>query len=177
MTINRTLTFKNLEKAFGKLNNTQVANFNLFFDRWDGKDKRHLSYILATCWHEVGGQLNPIEEIGKGRGKKYGMMVAGKVYYGRGHVQTTWFYNYEKLRVACKGKWDFIKHPELLLQKEPSIWATFYGMNVGIWTGKKLSDYFNSEREDPIKARKIINGTDCAEKIAGHYKLFMKSIV
>lgn len=177
MTINRPETFKLIRKEFGPLSQKQVDSLNLFFDEWDGKDKRHLCYILATAYHEVGPELQPIEEIGKGKGKAYGVKVKGRIYYGRGYCQVTWIRNYQKLTLACKGKWDFEHNPELLLQPEPAIWATFYGMKTGLYTGVKLSDFFNSTKSDPVRARRIINGNDCAAKIARHYYSFYKCIV
>lgn len=178
MTINRPETFANLKKNFGALKQSQVDSLNLFFDEWDGVDKRHLAYILATVWHETAKTMHPIEEWGKGFGKAYGRVEKnGKVYYGRGHVQITWLANYEKLTRVNSNDWDFVNHPELLLQSKPSIWATFYGMRTGLFTGKKLSDYFNSDKSDSKNARRIINGLDKTELIIGYYNKFYNSIV
>lgn len=171
MTINRPATFGLLKSFFGVLKQGQVDSFNLFFDEWDGKDKRHLAYILATVWHETAKTMRPIEEYGKGKGKKY----EGK-YYGRGYVQITWEYNYKKATEKNTKGWDFIAHPELMLQVEPSIWVCFEGMKNGWFTGKKLSDYFNSEKTDPVNARRIINGTDKAILISEYYNKFLNSI-
>jgi len=176
MTINRPATFEMLKSYFGKLSQSQVDSFNLFFNEWDGKDKRHLAYILATVWHETAKTMLPIEEYGKGKGKPYSKLENGISYYGRGYVQVTWLSNYQLLTKRNSKGWDFVKYPELLLQNEPSIWATFYGMRNGIFTTRKLSDYFNSEKNDPINARKIINGLDCAEKIVDYYNKFYNSI-
>ncbi len=177
MTINRPATFALIKSNFGILKQSQINSFNLFFDEWDGIDKRHLAYILATVWHETAKTMLPIEEYGKGKGRPYSKPENGIVYYGRGHVQITWLVNYQKLTRTNKKNWDFVKHPELLLQNKPSIWATFYGMRAGLFTSKKLSDYFNSEISDSKNARKIINGLDCTEKIIGYYNKFYNSIV
>lgn len=192
MKINRTETYNNIRKAFGKLSTKQVEGFEAIFSEFEKQkltDKRHLAYMLATIWHEVAKTMQPIEEFGKGKGKKYGKRVwyNGKqyddvphIYYGRGHVQNTWRDIYEKLTAAAKKQgynWDFVNDPELLLNMEPSIWATFYAMQSGLYTGKKLSDYFNSRISDPRNARKIINGTDKAILIAGYYDKFLKCLV
>ena len=50
-------------------------------------------------------------------------------------------------------------------------------MNTGLYTGVKLSTYFNDVKTDPINARKIINGLDCADKICDYYNKFYNSIV
>lgn len=177
MTINRPATFALLKSNFGILKQSQVDSFNLFFDEWDGKDKRYLAYILATVWHETAKTMLPIEEIGKGKGKAYSRLENGISYYGRGHVQVTWLVNYQKITKANNKGWDFVNNPELLLQNKPSIWATFYGMKIGIFTSKKLSDYFNDSISDSKNARKIINGLDCAELILGYYNKFYNCII
>jgi putative chitinase len=170
MKIDRPATFGLIKSYFGILKQSQVDAFNLFFDEWDGVDKRHLAYILATAWHETAKTMLPIEEYGKGKGKKY----EGK-YYGRGYVQLTWDYNYKK--AGEKLGVDFLKFPEKVMEKENAIKICFLGMSEGWFTGKKLSNYFNSEKSDPVNARRIINGLDKAELICDYYNKFLNSIV
>lgn len=172
MTINRPQTFANIIKNFGKLKQSQVDAFNLFFNKWDGVDKRHLAYILATVWHETAKTMLPIEEWGKGKGKAY-----EGLYYGRGYVQLTWLDNYKKATAKNNKGWDFVLYPELALQVDPAMWICFEGMKNGWFTGKKLSDYFNDSKTDPVNARRIINGTDCANLIEVLYNKFYNSIV
>src|SRR3546814_8571757 len=58
------------------------------------------SDLLATAWHEAG--FEPVEEIGKGRGKAYGKPGKyGQSQHGRGLVQVTWDSNYEWLDAAA----------------------------------------------------------------------------
>jgi putative chitinase len=52
----------------------------------------------------------------------------------------------------------------------------FVGMNRGMFTGKKLSDYFSGTTEDWVNARRIINGTDRAALIAGYGRIFYSAI-
>lgn len=189
--INRKSTYDNIRLVFGKLSTKQVEGFEAIFDEYEKQNisnKSWLAYILATIWHEVNKTMQPIEEYGKGKGKKYGQRVwyngkrytdISNIFYGRGHTQNTWRDIYEKLTIAAKKQgydWDFVNHPELLLQMKPSIWATFYAMKTGLYTGKKLSDYFNEKITDPKNARRIINGTDKAILISRYYDLFFKSI-
>jgi len=116
--------------------------------------------------------MRPIEEWGKGKGKKY-----EGLYYGRGYVQLTWLENYKKATAKNSKGWNFILNPELALEVEPAMWICFEGMKNGWFTGAKLSQYFNDVKTDPINARRIINGTDCAQLIAALYDKFYKSIV
>lgn len=191
MILNRTDTYAEIRKAFGKLSTKQVEGFEAIFDEFERlkiSDKRFLAYILATVWHEVVKTMQPIEEIGRGRGKKYGKRIryngmpyldVPHIYYGRGHVQNTWRDIYEKLTSAAKKQgfdWDFVNKPDLLLQMQPSIWATFYAMQSGLYTGRKLSDYFSAKTNDPRGARKIINSLDKALLIESYYLKFLKSL-
>ena len=60
---------------------------------------------------------------------------------------------------------------------EPAIAAKILmrGMTEGWFTGKKLSDYF-IVTDDPVNARRIINGTDKAKLIAGYYESFLGAL-
>jgi len=171
--------YKVLKQRFGKFTNKQFGGFEAILNHWGTRndDVRKLAYILATVWHETDTTMQPIAEYGKGRSKQYGKPHSnGKVYYGRGHTQNTWFENYTKLTKAAKLKgfdWDFVNHPDLLLTMQPSVWATFYAMETGLYTGKKLEDYFNIKKGDPVNARRIINGTDKAKLIESYYNKFL----
>jgi putative chitinase len=181
----KTLSVEQVENVEAILNQCQDQGID---------DKRQIAYILATAYLETGvmrdGKLVrmlPVEEIGKGRGRKYGSRVwyngtpymdVPHIYYGRGHTQNSWRDNYVALTKAAKkqGKdWDFEHHPELLLQTEPSAWATVYAMKVGLYTGRKLSDYIGA-KTDFINARKIINGLDKAELIKSYAVKFLDSM-
>lgn len=189
--INRSKTYENIKKEFAlkSLSKKQVEGFEAIFNEWESlnlTDVRFLCYILATIWHEVNKTMQPIEEYGKGKGLRYGKRVwyDGRIYtdiphifYGRGHTQNTWRDIYLKLTKANDKGWDFENNPDLLLKMECSIWATFHAMLTGLYTGRKLSQYFDLNRELPAGARKIINGTDKADLIAGYYYKFKKCIV
>jgi putative chitinase len=186
--IDRISFYAKVSNSFGSLKQTQVEGFDAILNEWqkkDLKDMRWLAYILATVWHETAKTMQPVEEFGRGKGKDYGKklkMGSGphdrsgyttpdKIYYGRGHTQNTWYENYEALTKAAQRQgfmWDFLNQPELLLETEPSIWATFYAMTTGLYTGRKLSNYFNDVMDDNINARRIINGNDQAERIKGY---------
>lgn len=187
--IDKKKTYANISLNFGKLSAKQVEGFEAFFDQWNVSgftDLRWLAYMLATVWHETDKTMQPIEEYGKGKGRKYGGRVwyNGKFYtdipqifFGRGHTQNTWRDIYLKLSKANKSGWDFVNHPELLLQMKPSIWATFHAMNTGLYTGVKLSQFFNAKVNNKIGARKIINGSDKAILIGTYHDKFLKSII
>ena len=52
----------------------------------------------------------------------------------------------------------------------------FRGMAEGWFTGKKLGQYFNDERDDPVNARQIINGNDKDDLIAGYHDKFLAAL-
>lgn len=180
----------------GTLTDKQVEGMEALLNEWDKqglKDTRWLAYIFATTFHETAKTMQPIEEFGKGKGRDYGQKLKmgggpgkrvaytapDKIYYGRGHTQNTWYEVYDALtKAAAKTghNWDFLNSPELLLTMEPSIWATFYAMQNGMYTGRRLLVYFNDSTEDWVNARRIINSLDCADLIAGYGKAFYAAI-
>lgn len=131
-------------------------------------DMQWVAYMLATTYHECQMTWQPIEEYGKGEGKKYGMAdsVTGHVYYGRGYVQLTWADNYKAVGKAIGA--DLYHHPELALQPDIAYKIMSYGMRRGAFTGVGLAKYIHDGACDYVNARRVINGMDCAEKISGY---------
>jgi putative chitinase len=175
----------------GKLSEKQVEGMEAILNEWDKRkftDLRWLAYIMATVYHETAHTMQAIEEFGKGNGRKYGrkLKMSGvayekpdKIYYGRGWVQLTWYENYEKMGKLLKL--DLLNNPELALKTDVSAAITFEGMTKGIsgagdFTGKSLEMYFNDTKDDPIGARKIINGVDKANTIALHHQKFLNAL-
>ena len=181
--------FVRKELFLNSISQSQVDGLDFILDYWLGQkeitDIKQFAYILGTIHHETGATMQPIEEWGRGKGKKYGknLKIDGKpyldkfhIYYGRGFTQNTWYENYEKLTKENIKGWDFLDFPELLLKPEPSIWATFYAMRTGLYTGRKLSDYFNEHTADWFNARKIVNGIDRAKLIADYSQTYLKAL-
>lgn len=98
----------------------------------------------------------------------------GWKYRGRGLIQTTGRSNYEWAKKMTGI--DLIANPDLMKTMDVSIKTSFSGMINGLYTGKKLSDYFSGQKEDWINARKIINNLDKAEKIAEYGKKFFVAL-
>lgn len=178
--------FDVIRNALGRLTTSQVNEFNFLVGEFN-KDKSisypQAAYMLATIWHETAATMLPIEEYGKGKGRKYGQKIdidgspykgLDHIYYGRGYVQLTWLSNY----VFAKNKTgvDFVNHPELVMKKEHAVKILIQGMKEGWFTGRKLSDYIHQSRKDYQGARKIINGTDKAITIARYADIFEKAL-
>jgi putative chitinase len=188
--INR-IAFQNRLKTYNlytKVNDSQMRGINYIIDYWESNklyvDKRWLAYILATAYHETGRVMETVEELGKGLRRPYGekikqskrrYTVPDKLYYGRGLVQITWYENYQKFSNIIGI--DLLNNPEEAMRMSTAIHIMFTGMTDGLFTGVNLSRYFNDIREDYVNARKIINGTDCAEKIAVYARSFYQCLI
>jgi predicted chitinase len=131
-------------------------------------DLRHAAYMLATTLHETGGTYEPVAEDGKGAGHPYGQPdpVSGERYYGRGFVQLTWAGNFKTMGEVCGV--DLYRQPDLAMEPAIAYRIMSYGMRNGSFTGVGLAHYISGEKCDFLNARRIINGTDCADRIAGY---------
>ena len=151
----------------------------------------HLAYCLATTFHETARTMQPVKEYGgpayytkmydpKGSrphvAKALGNIFPGDgaKFAGRGYVQLTGRSNYA--RAAGITGADLVDNPDLAMKPDLAARIMFEGMSKGWFTGKKLADYFGAGKDDPVDARRIINGLDCAEAIAGHHRAFLKAL-
>lgn len=175
----------------GRLSQLQVDGIEAILNKWEKSgytDIRWLAYMLGTTYHETNKVMYPIEEYGKGRGKRYGTKTRydgqkyfypDKLYYGRGQIQLTHYENY--LLMGKLLNLPLLEQPELALVPEISADIMFEGMTRGIsnrgdFTGVSLEKFFNDNTEDWINARKVINGLDKAEVIASYSKRFLKCL-
>ena len=191
--MNRQLFFQEINQSLfrGKLNDRQKEGIlykQAAFDKFEVSDLRWRAYMLATSYHETAQTMMPIEEWGKGRGKSYGQKVKhsglpyswpDQIYYGRGDVQLTWFENYERMG-ELMGL-PLLEQPKLALDPEISALILVEGMilgksNRGDFTGLSLENYFNTHRDDPFGARRIVNGLDRAPIIASYHYKFLEAI-
>lgn len=187
MTIDRKIFFAGVRTALfsGLLSQSQVNGMEAVLDLWESakmQDVRVLAYLLATEYHETGRAMIPVREVGLGRGHDYGLPAGpyGLVYYGRGPVQLTFYANYQKATAALVKRGfavDLVKNPDDALKNDIGAAILVYGCTEGWFTGKKLGDYFTPTLEDPINARRVVNGTDKATDIAGYYRNFRTVLV
>lgn len=159
---------------FGIIKPLQLSGMETILDEWENSghtDTRWLSYILATIYHETAKTMQPIKELG---GEKYLKSKKYYPYYGRDFVQTTWKYNYEKVKKFTGV--DVVSHPDLIANPEMAAKVAIEFMFRGHYTGKSLPMYFNDKKEDPINGRKIINGLDKAALVGTYYYKFKKAL-
>ena len=181
--------------VYGNLNPSQATGLedllgNIGRDH-DVADLRWVAYMLATVKHECADTFQPITERGAKPyfakyepgtplGKQLGNSQAGDGYLfrGRGYVQITGRANYQNMggKLALSGADDLVLHPDEALKCGIAYRIMSYGMRRGSFTGKKLADYINAGGSDYKQARRIINGLDKADLIAG-YAVKLESIL
>lgn len=165
------------------LSDNEVQGCEAVIAAYAGFPASWTAYGLATAFHETAGTMQPIREYGRGKGRKYGKpgKHGGQVAYGRGFVQLTWDYNYEKADAELGLKGALLANYDLAL--EPAIAAQILrrGMAEGWFTGKKLGDYLPASGTATLaqftEARRIVNGTDRAALIAGHALEFQRALI
>jgi len=155
----------------GKLTQKQVDGLSRILayrdEKWPKMSDDELAYLLATVVHETAFTMQPIREMGSPayfKTKRY-----APKWIGRGLIQITWKYNYEKFGIA--------DDPDAALRWPASLDIAFRGMIFGMFTGKKLADYIKpGKTPDYVGARRIINGTDRARLIAGYALSFQDAL-
>ncbi len=186
--MNREIFFQHIrrEPFSGRMTTPQVAGVEAILDACAKlTDVRWTAYILATCFHETAARMQPVREgLAKTDAQARRILAkypyaqpdpeTGHAYYGRGLEQLTHRANYEKMG-AVLGV-DLVNNPDLMLQPDIAARSLLLGITNGLYTGKKLADYFNGRKDDPIGARRIVNGTDRAALIAGYHHAFLAAI-
>ena len=172
--------FASVRAAFGKLSQQQVEGIEALLSATIGLPIEERAYLLATAWHETARTMQPITERGQRDyfdkyepGTRLGQTLGnitvgdGYRYRGRGYVQITGRANYA--RAARFLGHDLVHAPDLALQPHIAAQILVQGCRSGWFTGKRLRDYLPG---DYVGARRVVNGTDRADLIAGHARAF-----
>jgi len=168
--MNRSEFYARVRPIFGgSLSQKQVDGIEALLAATDSLPIPHRAYLMATALHETASTMQPIAEYGKGKGKPYGKPGKyGQAQYGRGYVQLTWDANYEKADKALGLNGALLRDFNLAMQPTIAAQILVRGCEEGWFTGKKLADYL----PDYVQARRVVNGTDKAQLIAGHAREF-----
>ncbi len=188
----------NYNRVFGKkLSEDKKKNIFHITDAFeadaDMKSLRWLAYILATSMHESNDTFAPVVEgywikpdskrvnalynyyLKNNPGALKTIFPNGKngtAYYGRGRVvQLTHNFNYKNASIKLYGDSRLFNNPEMIISDiNCDMSVTFRGMREGWFTGHKLERYFplGFNKANWAGARKIINGMDKANLIAGY---------
>lgn len=160
----------------GSLSQVQVAALNYLVQRCEEYQLTYpeAAYVLATAYHETAATMLPIKERGSDtylRSKKY------YPHIGYGYVQLTWEANFR--RVGKLIGVDLLNYPEKALEKEIASEILIKGMVFGWFTGvgfHRKCPVYRYNLASYVRARKIVNGTDKAEKIAEYAMTFEKAL-
>lgn len=185
----RTTYFDNIRSSLfcGSMTQQQVDGQDFKLSTWEKQtaytDLRWLAYCMATSFHETAATMWPIEEYSRGSGQPYGVKdpETGQVYYGRGDVQLTWRDNYQRAttKLGLIDDANLVWHAAMALDPTISADVLFVGMAEGWFTGKKLPDYFNTTKDDPVNARIIVNNdvSKMGKTVAGYYDKFRTALL
>lgn len=169
---------------------------------WERTSLPQMCVVLATAYHETAHTMQPIAEIGNSAyftrlyditgarpdlARRMGNVRPGDGirYRGRGFVQLTWFVNYDRATRRLRElkliepSIDLVANPDMVMQPAIAVLILFIGMEEGWFTGKTLDATVDDridgdEHKDFLASRKIINGTDRDELIAGYAMKYLK---
>ena len=151
------------------------------------KNPKQIAYILATVKWE--SNFKNIKEIGW-ETKQYWKFG----YYGRGYVQLTHKYNYEKFTKIIENKklkfkdnrWmdlnsndlNLVQNPDTILKSNDlASFILIHWMKEWLFTWKKLSDFINKKETNFFNARSIVNWMSSSpEKFANWAKEYFSKI-
>lgn len=170
------------------LTENEVSGCNAILEAGAGLPVSHVAYMLATAWHETASTMQPITEFGGNAYffRRYDIAGAnpalarrlgntqpgdGVKFRGRGYVQITGRANYA--RAEREIGVPLTADPDLALQAPIAAKIMRRGMTEGWFTGRKLSDYLPDHYPE---ARRIINGMDRAQDIAGYAVKFERAL-
>ncbi|MDR9808613.1 hypothetical protein [Rhizobium hidalgonense] len=179
----------------GEMTHPQVVGITAILDAWEKRfahaDRRWLAYILATAYHETAYTMQPVREtLAESDTRAVEILetafAAGRLswvktpywrpdedgcsWLGRGLVQLTHKRNYEAMSVLTGI--DLVAEPDRAMEMDTAVTILIEGMLQGSFTGHKLADHLNETNEDWVNARRIVNGTDRAEKLAAYAVVF-----
>lgn len=178
-----------------KLDDDEVSGTTAILEAMAGLPTSWTAYALGTTFHETAHTMQPIKEFGGDKyfTRRYGIegqnprlarslgnteLGDGAKYAGRGFVQITGRSNYSKAGVKLGV--DLIGNPDLAMNKDIAALILRHGMKDAWFTGKGLANYLPSDgaatRAQFQAARRIINGVDRADLIAGYALAFQTAL-
>lgn len=179
------IDWNKLRLIFGDfLSKTQIDGFNAIIDEFNTlkiSDKRLVAYIMATSVFETTKKMLPKEETGTDEyfrqmydvsGERSAIAVRmgnteigeGIKYKKRGIIQLLGKKAYQKFGDLIEE--DLVNDPSLMLDLKISTRLLVEGMLKGWYTGVTLYNYITPSKTDYTNARRTVNGTDNAKRIA-----------
>jgi peptidoglycan hydrolase-like protein with peptidoglycan-binding domain len=132
------------------------------------RDRGQIAYILATAEHEshLGQWMVELDSGYKYEGREdlgNTQPGDGPKYKGRGFVQITGRNNYAQWSQYLNL--DLLENPQKAAEPEVAAKILVGGMKKGSFTGHRLQDYINEDKQDFYHARRIINKLDRAARV------------
>lgn len=145
---------KIFERKLTKKQESLVEYLNEYMPEFFIDNKKRIAAFIAQIGHE-SGRFRYLEEIASG--EKYegradlGNTQAGdgKRFKGRGLIQITGRYNYERISIDLDE--DFLRYPELLATEKYAVLSACW-----YWNRHRLNDL--ADEDQFRKITKIING-------------------
>ena len=164
---------------------TEVTGTEAILDAMAGLPLSHCAYTLATALHETNKTMQPVREA-------YWLSDAWRKrnlryypWYGRGFVQLTWRENYAKADAALSLGGQLLQAADLAMRIDIAARIMRRGMVEGWFAGDRIGRRHTLKRHLPepvatreqyASARRIINGTDKADLVAGYALEFQKAL-
>lgn len=144
------------------------------------------AYALATALHETAYTMQPVREAFWLNENWRRNNLRYYPFYGRGYVQLTWKANYEKADQKLDLSGRLTNNLDLALDPNIAARVMVKGMQEGWFAADRAGRRHTLERHLPANggaslahftsARRIINGTDKARKIAGEAVKFQTAL-
>ena len=183
------------------LDQSEIDGLNAILEAMAGAPLADAAYALATACLETGTTMKPVREANwlsrqaaeryffrmydiQGARPKVARILGnntpgdGVRYCGRGYVQLTGYNNYK--RAADELGLNLVYIPDLAMDPDCAAKIMRQGMDSGWFTGKSFSSYLprsgRANRAQFKQARRIINGQDRADDIAGFALKFQSAL-
>lgn len=177
------------------LDGDEVSGTKAVLHAMSGAPLAWTAYALATAWHETAHSMQPVKEFGGPsyytrmydvRGQRPTLARSmgntapgdGAQFCGRGYVQLTWKVNYEW--AAKETGFPLVGNPDLAMRADLAGLIMRRGMEQGKFTGKAFSHFLPkigpASHGQFVDARRIINGRDKAQLIAGYAEKFQEAL-
>lgn len=178
--------FNNVRRSLfnGRLTSKQVSGMEtkLKVFKEEGVPLAQAAYLLATSYHETARRMQPVREGLSASDAWRKRNLRYYPWYGRGDVQLTWKYNYEKVDEELGLGGALVEDPDLALDTTISARALVAGVMGGWYNGRGhgLAHYVPSEglatKEQFKQARRTVNIMDKATMIAGYALKFQTAL-
>jgi len=170
--IDRKVFFKQYRQRLDShLTQDEVEAIGAFLDLLEDDHRiptvQEKAYVLATVFHETNQTFKPVKEaywLSEGW-REHNLRYYP--WYGRGFVQLTWEANYRKM--TKKLGFDLLTNPDKAMDFVIAYHILVVGMVDGDFTRHALADFWEGpDQYDYTGARRIVNGTDKQNTIAGY---------